>query len=237
MAIESVIFPILPVSTWWKLRKKLNNSIPKEMSASYIATALDMTEVSAKVNVIPKLKLIGFIDDNNKPTEVAIQWRDDDHYPLICKDLINKLYPSELVDAIDDPINNKSRVVKWFQSKARVGEGAANRMAGFYLLLVEGDPMKQSDASTGKVVSNRTGKVKEEKVVEPKKESLKKTSASENNNSAAESTPNHTSHDVSSSFKPTIHLDIQIHISPDSSFEQIDKIFASMAKHLTGFKL
>ena len=30
---------------------------------------------------------------------------------------------------------------------------------------------------------------------------------------------------------PSLHIDIQIHISPDSTSEQIDQIFASMAKH------
>nr|WP_256464725.1 MULTISPECIES: DUF5343 domain-containing protein [unclassified Bradyrhizobium] len=35
---------------------------------------------------------------------------------------------------------------------------------------------------------------------------------------------------------PAVHIDIQIHISPDSSSEQIDKIFESMAKHLYGSK-
>lgn len=34
---------------------------------------------------------------------------------------------------------------------------------------------------------------------------------------------------------PNLHINIQIHISADSSPEQIDQIFASMAKHLNGF--
>ena len=33
-------------------------------------------------------------------------------------------------------------------------------------------------------------------------------------------------------FTPSIHIDIQIHISPEVSPEQIDKIFESMAKHI-----
>lgn len=32
--------------------------------------------------------------------------------------------------------------------------------------------------------------------------------------------------------RPALHIDIQIHIDPTSSAEQIDQIFASMAKHL-----
>ena len=31
---------------------------------------------------------------------------------------------------------------------------------------------------------------------------------------------------------PELHLNIQIHISPDAPEEQIDQIFAAMAKHL-----
>lgn len=33
---------------------------------------------------------------------------------------------------------------------------------------------------------------------------------------------------------PEVHIDIQIHISPESSADQIEKIFESMAKHLYG---
>jgi hypothetical protein len=35
---------------------------------------------------------------------------------------------------------------------------------------------------------------------------------------------------------PALHIDIQIHISPESTSEQIEKIFESMAKHLYGRK-
>jgi glycine cleavage system regulatory protein len=36
------------------------------------------------------------------------------------------------------------------------------------------------------------------------------------------------------SLGPALHIDIQIHISPEASADQIDQIFASMAKHLYG---
>lgn len=37
-------------------------------------------------------------------------------------------------------------------------------------------------------------------------------------------------------FSPNLHIDIQIHISPETTPEQIDQIFASMAKHLSRIK-
>lgn len=35
---------------------------------------------------------------------------------------------------------------------------------------------------------------------------------------------------------PSIHIDVQVHISPEASADQIDQIFKSMAKHLYGAK-
>lgn len=35
---------------------------------------------------------------------------------------------------------------------------------------------------------------------------------------------------------PSVHIDIQIHISPEASIDQIDQIFKSMSKHLYGAK-
>ncbi|CAN5132076.1 DUF5343 domain-containing protein [soil metagenome] len=46
--------------------------------------------------------------------------------------------------------------------------------------------------------------------------------------------PSPTSSATAATENPSLHIDIQIHISPDSGPEQIDQIFASMAKHLYG---
>lgn len=230
MAAETQTYPVLTASTWWKLRKKFNSTIPKELTATYLATALDMSESSAKTNVIPKLKLIGFINDDNKPTDLCIRWRDDTEYPKVCEELINKLYPSELPDAIDDPLNEKDKVVKWFQNRARVGESAAQMMTSFYLLLVDADPSKQNVA-TAKPEKSRSNNSASSNSEKSKKNPQIKENASQK--------PLHDKGEINKDggFKPTIHLDIQIHISPDSSSDQIDKIFESMAKHLTGFKV
>lgn len=41
---------------------------------------------------------------------------------------------------------------------------------------------------------------------------------------------------IRQSGQPSVHIDIQVHISPESTSEQIDTIFKSMAKHLYGAK-
>ncbi|WP_147675799.1 DUF5343 domain-containing protein [Xanthomonas massiliensis] len=42
--------------------------------------------------------------------------------------------------------------------------------------------------------------------------------------------------DTSKRTSPSIHIDLQIHVSPEASSDQIDQIFRSMAKHLYGAK-
>jgi len=41
---------------------------------------------------------------------------------------------------------------------------------------------------------------------------------------------------TTSQMTPSLHIDIQLHISPEASAEQIDQIFKSMARHLYGAK-
>ena len=41
-------------------------------------------------------------------------------------------------------------------------------------------------------------------------------------------------HGLKEDKSPSIHIDLQIHISPDASPDQIDKIFESISKHLYG---
>jgi hypothetical protein len=43
-----------------------------------------------------------------------------------------------------------------------------------------------------------------------------------------------TQHNRSTNHSPSVHIDIQIHISPEASVDQIEQIFKSMAKHLYG---
>jgi hypothetical protein len=37
---------------------------------------------------------------------------------------------------------------------------------------------------------------------------------------------------LSGGLRPDLHIDVQIHISADASTEQIEAVFASMARHL-----
>lgn len=51
-------FPLMPISHWWTLRTKFQQSIPGVVTDSYIATVLNMKEASARGNILPYLTCI-----------------------------------------------------------------------------------------------------------------------------------------------------------------------------------
>jgi hypothetical protein len=230
---ESINYPMISASTWWTLRKKLSQSPSLRITDTTLATLLQMKPISAK-NLISPLRRIGLIDSEGKPTERALRWRNDDQYPQVCEDIRKEIYPEDLVNLFSGSDVSRSSLENWFANTAAVGNSAKKAMAAFYLLLTEADPTKQ-DSTSSSAKGSKPGKPASpsSKMRSPK---TKKTDLNGSNGQVylspdAEakipSSPQHMS-----SITPSLHIDIQIHIPPDASADQIDHIFASMAKHL-----
>lgn len=81
MAEQNNSFPTISEKNWWTIREKFKSSLPSIVSTTYIKSLLSMAnDNSANSNVISPLKRIGLIDDENKPTALANDWRIDDKY-------------------------------------------------------------------------------------------------------------------------------------------------------------
>ena len=227
MAKEDTKFPKIPEANWWKLRNLFKNKVPAAVTASYLATALSMAEASAKANLISPFKKIGIIEDDGKPTDLAFDWRDDSKYPEVCKTLIDKYYPQEIKDLFQSVDADFQQLTRWFMNYARCGEPAAKMFARFYILLLKADP-------SGSETVNSKKETKPNKQVKPKK--IEKAN---NPTDEFQESPSATKQPITSTTilgnTPELHINIQLHISPASTAEQIDKIFESMAKHLKNF--
>lgn len=215
MAEQKKTYPMLPTAHWWALRKKFKQSIPGVVTDGYLATVLQMQPNSARANVLPYLKDVKIIDDDGKTGERAKQWRDDTRYPTVCKEILEEVYPQELRDAVTDS-TQRDQAESWFAHATGTGEAAAGRMAQFYTLLLEADPAKQT-------TSDKSDKPKKATKLEPKAE--KKPAVP-----PAVPAPGHVS--TQHLEGPGIHINLEVHISADSTPDQIDAIFASMAKHI-----
>lgn len=232
MADEKKSYPKVPRNNWFLLRDKFKQRTPERVSPSYVATALGMSEASASANIIPSLRTFGLIDDEGKPTDLAYDWRDDEKYPEVCKTIFESVYPQEIRDIFHDPADfNVKGIESWFARQTKSGEAAAKKSAAAYVMLLEADLSKAKvirepkSAKQNGAAERRTGKSPAQKAVAsltPKKAERKEPAPAPNTDGAG----------GKPAFSPRLHVDIQIHISPDSSPEQIEKIFESMAKHL-----
>jgi hypothetical protein len=222
-----ISFPIIPVRQWWILQNKFRQSIPSSVTPGYLAAALTMKAASAKANILPSLVRFRIIDQDGKPTDRAIQWRDEGQYSTVCEEIRTELYPQELLDALPPPSPNRESVERWFANKTGAGKKAAERMALVYLLLCEANPAGGQGVST--TTPKKEQRPKQKRTVDAE---IKPVAPARSQEPLPEKTTSRHQTAISS-IPPSLHIDIQIHISSDTSSEQIDQIFASMAKHLS----
>jgi hypothetical protein len=213
-------YPRIPAKVWWQLRAQSKKTPPRSIEAGYIATLCEVSEKTAQ-NLIPSLRAVGLINGEGKTTERLHEWRDDESYAKVCSDILNEVYPSELRELLPPPIPDRTQAARWFARKTQTGEIASNQMAAFYALVAKADPAEPeaSDSSD----APRSAKPKS-----PQK------SPKRNGERAPVEPARVQVSDSPSPMKraPSMHIDIQIHIAPQASPEQIDAIFSSMARHL-----
>lgn len=217
MAEQKKGFPMLPIAHWWALRKKFKQSIPGVVTDNYLATVLEMGVNSARANVLPFLKTLGIIDDEGKTLERAKRWRDDEHYTEACEAMLKEVYPKDLLEAVPDPDKERIQTERWFANHTGAGQAAVRRMVALYSVLVEADASKQPD-------QDRPRSRKRDK------EPAKTKTAEKNATPATQQGATNSLQQLQQG--PGININLEIHISADATPDQIDQIFASMAKHI-----
>lgn len=223
MAEQNGSYPMISERNWWTIRNKFKASLPAVVSPNYIKTLLTLSsDASANSNVILPMKRLGLIGDDNKPTSLANDWRLDEKYGSACNNMIANVYSSELLDLFPDSDIDRNSARNWFMSQG-VGQGAADKMVALFVLMKSGE-IKEAKVSTPKKAKPPTKAA--EKTAKPQTVSGEDNGASTNLPSAVK--------ESKTSNRPNLHIDLQIHISPDSTPEQIEAIFASMGKHLYG---
>lgn len=219
--IEKKGYPLIPVKQWAKLRGQFKKTMPGTASAKYLASVLSMTEQSARNNILPSLRAMKLLDADEKPTALAIKWRDDAQYPKVCETIRTAVYPQELRD-IGSSAADKDGISRWFANHTGAGDNAVRKMTAVYLMLCEADAAKLPAASNDKPAKQARGE-KSKKPTEPRKKEPRE----EDEPAKPKERPL-----VAPLAAPPMHINVQVHISSDATPDQIDKIFSSMAKHL-----
>ena len=166
---------------------------------------------SNDASLLTIVKAIGFSDQSGSPTDAWKQYRGNQHKAVIAN-AIRTGYRS-LFDVYSDAWERTDKDLEhFFSTHSTAGEQVVSKtVSTFKSLAVLGDfsaespPVHRESRNDGS--STPSGPP----------------------SGRAKSTP---TPGGPAAHGPSVHLDIQIHISPESTPEQIEQIFASMAKHL-----
>jgi len=227
-------FPSIPASAWWDLRRRFQQAVPRQVDSDYLQSVLGIGPGHAN-NLMSPLRAVGLIDGEDRPTEAAQAWRSNEEYAVVCRQMLENIYPSQLRDALPPPAPNKDAVERWFMRNTGVGQGAARKMGTFYRLLAEADPAAQDRVSAPE---DRPQRSAPRAAAEPPGRTAPRASRA-GAVARAQAQPQGASRDLGQAEgagggRPSLHIDVQVHIPTDASAEQIDRIFESMARHLYG---
>jgi hypothetical protein len=151
------------------------------------------------------LKALGFTDGSNAPSDRWRQYRGSRPKKVLAEG-VREAYSSLFELYADACQRSDAELSNFFRSRTTGGDVAVKRTVATFKILcsqAEFDEVVTLDADPAAAAEG------------PDDERRGNTAARGANSSA-----------------PALHIDIQIHISPESSAEQVDQIFESMAKHL-----
>lgn len=235
---EKITFPKLPEKNWWVLRDQFAKSMPKEVTVGYLKSLLQLNSEDSARNLLPPLRQLGLIDEEGKPTDLANNWRNDQKYADACAQM-RETYPEELRDLFPIGPVERKKLDDWFKYNGKLGDAAAKQAASLYLLLLDSTPKSSVEFMSAKSIRNSN----DSKTTRPRQSTTTKKTTPEislppgisANTEEKQVTSKAVSRDNLENWF-SLHIDLQIHISPEASADQIDNIFASMAKHIVSIR-
>lgn len=168
---------------------------------------------SNDASLLGMLKAVGLVDSSNVPTPTWSNYRGAKHREVL-GEAIQRGYAELFAVYADAWQRSNSDLEHVFATSTTAGKQVISKTVASFKALCEcadfgvaGEPSNQSIHTTSPLHS-------------PVVDSSGSTQAFATHAKAA----------------PSIHIDLQIHVSPEATPEQIDQIFKSMAKHLYGAK-
>lgn len=240
---ERQVFPDIGVANYLKLRSRFQAAPPNQVTAAYLEGVLQVSLKSGQ-NILPQVRALGLIDENGRLTDLAHDWRLDEHYGSAVQQIRDHLYPQELRDTFPCPDPDVAGVARWMARRSTVGTARALNMARVYALLCRAEPAsrdwnrrvrdKRSLGSQGQRQAPEAGapqpsrppsnKRRQPLTADPRGDPVSTPLAVLANVDA------HPSADA----VPQIHFNIQVHLPQNGTPEAYDAILASIARHLLG---
>lgn len=230
MARKRHSYPSIPTTNWWILRERFTNTVPGKVTPQYLASVLAIEQKSAEKNILPALRALGLVRKDGTTTSRATRWRDDTDYPQVCREIREEAYPQDLLDAVPDPSSERMAAERWFMNTTGCGKDQGKRLARTYALLMSADPSatrirtRQRNKNVHAKAKGTPPRQPISRKGQPVEEQHKRPDAS-GHSALLDDRPLAVE-------MPDVRLNLEIRIDSSVSPQQIDQIFASMAKHL-----
>lgn len=190
--------------------------VPSKANQSWLASI--GYKSSNDRSILNVLSFIGFVDSSSQPTDRWLEYRGSQHQQVLAS-AIKDGY-SELFNIYPDAYKRDSSTLEsFFSTKTTSGKQVISRLVRTFTTLCD---MADFDGTESAPTHSTTRPSQAKSAVSQSVESQE----------VRESVSAPSNLSITGQDKPSLHIDIQIHISPDASADQIDQIFSSMAKHL-----
>ncbi|MEW5734322.1 MAG: hypothetical protein AB1921_05685 [Thermodesulfobacteriota bacterium] len=217
---RTATYPSMPILHWWNLRnrfaERISDIVPGIITEKYVASVLNIHDSTLRDSVMPCLVACGLMEKNGKTTDRIRRWLDDGKYAEVCREIISDVYPRSLLAAAPDPSRDREAAEKWFLEKTGEPVITVRKMIAFYALLCDAD-LAKSPAIKGKrkeVVPARTVSALPPRSAAAPRDAL-----------------SHFASKITVSGAPNLQITFSINITPDTTPEQIDRIFENLARH------
>lgn len=189
------------------LEKIRTVGVPQKATTAWLKS-IGFTSSNDK-SLIGVLKFIGLIDSSGTPTPVWSSFRGS-HHKAILGEAIQKGYTDLYAVYPDAHTRSNTEIGHVFSTSSSAGQQVISKTVTTFKALVAEAEFSSTPTNTGASTHNTALHTAP---TNSKEQELQRPNAQQG---------------------PAVHIDIQVHISPESTAEQIDKIFESMAKHLYG---
>ena len=216
-------YPKITVKAWTTLRARAAVAPSTRFTSATVASLMDLSLSNARDNAVSPMRRLGLIDDEGVLTARGNKWRGDSSFGEACQEMLDEIYPDELGALIgDDDSPDTAQVRTWFGHQG-FGKANAQQMAGTYIRIASKQIPELSGTDSGTVKQKAPP---EKKAAENSPEPMESDKDHEIPTHGSPPSP------VTPETRPTVHLDIQVHIPADATPDKIDQIFSSMARHL-----
>lgn len=213
---DTVSYPQIPSTVWSGVWKIMHDSPSRRLDESVLSIELGVQKTAAK-QYMNELTRLGLFGTDGQSTELAKKWRQDGDDREAITELLKNAYPQELREIAPPDRLDRDKITRWFIAQG-LGAGAAGNKAATYIRVASGVSASEPSKLPKSIPDKGKSSVKPQHKASPKKEQ----------------SPNTVDKAIAVTRRPELAVNVQIHISADSTKEQIDAIFSAMRKYFDG---